>query len=147
MWMELTPEQWAAGPTPKERSATQLIDLMNMWGLTIIGACLIAGLFTRFASLSGAVLLTTYYLSFPPWPGVIENPMAEGHYLIVNKNLIEIIALLMLATSGVGRWLGVDAFLHALSVRSAKPSTPQPQPGAVTPGQGGVQYQPTPGKR
>ncbi len=138
MWMELTPEQWAKGPMPGERSATQLIDLMNMWGLTIIGACLIVGLFTRFAAVCGAVLLTMYYLSFPPWPGVIENPMAEGHYLIVNKNLIEIIALLMLATSGVGRWLGVDAFIRAMTVRAARPLNP-PQPISTPPpaGSGG----------
>ena len=39
--------------------------------------------------------------------------MAEGHYWIVNKNLIEAIALLMIATSGVGRWAGLDAYISA----------------------------------
>ena len=44
------------------------------------------------------------YLSMPPWPGLPPNPKAEGHYLIVSKNLVELIACLVIATtpSGIG---------------------------------------------
>ena len=41
------------------------------------------------------------------------RPSAEGHYLIVNKNLIEMIALFMIATSRIGRWGGLDAYISA----------------------------------
>ena len=49
------------------------------------------------------------YLSMPPWPGLPPNPKAEGHYLIVSKNLIELIACLVIATTPSGHWIGLDA--------------------------------------
>ncbi|MHA1600571.1 MAG: DoxX family protein, partial [Alphaproteobacteria bacterium] len=115
----LTPEQMATpdgrgkGPAPKEKSQTAFSDFANMWALTLVGVCLMLGLFTRLSALGGVGLLCMYYFAMPPWPGLPESPMAEGHYWIVNKNLIEAIALLMIATSGVGRWAGLDAYLSA----------------------------------
>lgn len=108
-----TPDGLGKGAAPKEQSQTWLSDLGNKWGLTLVGICLMLGLFTRFAALCGAGLLCMYYFAMPPWPGLPESPMAEGHYWIVNKNVIEAIALLMIATSGVGRWWGLDAYLRA----------------------------------
>ncbi len=49
------------------------------------------------------------YLSMPPWPGLPPNPKAEGHYLIVSKNLVELIACLVIATTPSGHWVGFDA--------------------------------------
>ena len=49
------------------------------------------------------------YLSMPPWPGLPANPKAEGHYFIVSKNLIELIACLVIATTPTGHWIGLDA--------------------------------------
>jgi hypothetical protein len=40
--------------------------------------------------------------------------MTEGKYLFVNKNLIEAIALLALATLRSGYWFGVDALLRSI---------------------------------
>ena len=48
----------------------------------------------------------------PGWP---ESPRAEGHYLWINKNVIEMLALLTLATTRSGRWVGLDGLLFALS--------------------------------
>jgi hypothetical protein len=39
----------------------------------------------------------------------------EGHYYFVNKNLIEMLALLVLATTRSGCWLGLDGLLHRLN--------------------------------
>jgi len=116
---QLTPDQMATpdglskGPPPKEKSQTWFSDVANMWALTLVGICLMLGLFTRFAALLGVGLLCMYYFAMPPWPGLPESPMVEGHYLIVNKNVIEAIALLMIATSRVGRWAGLDAYISA----------------------------------
>lgn len=110
-------KQLMSGPLPKEPSQTMMIDWSNMIGLTAIGACLVLGLFTRLAAICGAGMLTMFYLAMPPWPGYPEVPMQEGHYMIVNKNLIEMIALLAIASSGVGRWWGLDAYLSARSMR------------------------------
>ncbi len=115
MFMDLdVQDQMKAGPVPREPDPWwyhYLINWGNMLGLTIAGCCLMLGLFTRLSALAGAALITLYYMCMPPWPGLPASPMAEGHYFIVNKNLIEIIALLMIASSGVGRWFGLDGLL------------------------------------
>ena len=49
------------------------------------------------------------YLSMPPWPGLPPNPKAEGHYWIVSKNLVELIACLLVAVTASGHWFGLDA--------------------------------------
>ena len=46
----------------------------------------------------------------PPWPGLPEG-ITEGHYRFVNKNLIEMIACLALASTPNGLWIGLDALL------------------------------------
>src|SRR5262249_10313484 len=84
------------------------IDFSVRWGLTIVGACLLAGLCTRTACLGGAVFLLMFFLAMPPFPGVPDNPRAEGHYLYINKNTIEMLALLALATTRSGKWFGLD---------------------------------------
>jgi uncharacterized membrane protein YphA (DoxX/SURF4 family) len=113
-----TVEQMAEGPPPHEKSQTAFSDWANMIGLTAVGVCLMLGLFTRLAALGGISLLCLYYFCMPPWPGLPEGP-SEGHYLIVNKNMIEAIALAVIATSGVGRWAGLDAFTSAWRRASA----------------------------
>ena len=72
---------------------------------------LIMGLGTRLAAFLGAVMLSGFYLAQPPWPGVPPAPGPEHSY-IVNKNLIEVIALLAVAVLPTGRWFGLDAFVE-----------------------------------
>lgn len=121
----LTQEQLAAGPLKPEKSQTEWIDWANMLALTAVGVCLMLGLFTRLAALGGIGLLAMYYFAMPPWPGLPENPMAEGHYLIIDKNLIEMIALFMIMTSGIGRWGGLDAFLARRRLACCPVSAPK----------------------
>ena len=114
------------------------IDRSTMWGLTAIGLCLIFGLFTPLAALGGAGYLLSFYLSMPPWPGLPEG-ITEGHYRYINKNLIEMIALLALAATPNGLWIGLDALLFGWIGRAERrreierladmdrPSSPQPQ--------------------
>lgn len=112
----LNEQQLARGPLPKPMTEIRKIDLATMWALTILGGLLIVGLFSRLSALGGAVLLTMFYLAVPPWPGVPEAPGPE-HSLIVNKNLIEVIALLGIATMPTGRWLGLDALVRRVIFR------------------------------
>src|SRR5262249_20149199 len=70
----------------------QWINFATTYGLIAIGFCLMAGLLTPLAALGAAAFLAMIYLSMPPWPGLPDNPKAEGHYLIVSKNLVELIA-------------------------------------------------------
>jgi uncharacterized membrane protein YphA (DoxX/SURF4 family) len=87
-------------------------DAIVKYGLIIVGGCLLAGFLTRTACLAGAGFLLMFFLAMPPLPGWPENPRAEGHYLYINKNVIEMFALLVLATMRSGRWAGVDGLLQ-----------------------------------
>lgn len=107
----LTLEQQSLGPVPPPASEVHTVDVRTMWSLTILGALLLVGLFSRLASFLAACLITLFYLAHPPWPGVIEPPGPE-HALFVNKNLLEITACLCLAALPTGRWFGLDAWIH-----------------------------------
>lgn len=78
------------------QTVLQVADVMNEWGLTLIGLSLILGIFTRISSISGIILLLFYYLSHPAWIGFDYLFPAEGTYFIVSKNIIEALALLVL---------------------------------------------------
>lgn len=102
---------------PLRMEDTRLLDWADRsvaWGLTLAGSGLLLGCFTRLSSLVGAILLLLFYISLPPLPDLPENPLAEGKYLFVNKNLIEALALLVLATTASGRWFGIDALLSCI---------------------------------
>jgi thiosulfate dehydrogenase [quinone] large subunit len=89
-------------------------DLVTMWGLTIVGACLILGLFTRLASLAGMAFVLMFYLAAPPWIGYFYAIPSEGSYLIVNKNLVEVAALAVIFFTGSGRFAGLDRLISGL---------------------------------
>lgn len=110
----LTPDQMRAGPMPPPADTTPLINWMVKWGLAAVGACLLAGFLSQPAALGAAAFLAMFYFAAPPWPGL---PVAagEGHYLIVNNNLIELVAALALATVPTGRWAGLDFWIHRLT--------------------------------
>ncbi len=86
-------------------------DLITMWGLTIVGVCLMLGLFTRLASLAGIAFILMFYLAAPPWIGYFYAIPSEGSYLIVNKNLVEVAALAVIMLTGSGRFAGLDRIL------------------------------------
>jgi uncharacterized membrane protein YphA (DoxX/SURF4 family) len=93
-------------------------DRIVEWGLVVIGGALLVGLFSRLASAAGCLLVLSFFLAMPPLPGWPESPRLEGHYLFVNKTLIEVFALAALACMATGRWVGVDALLYAMWPRS-----------------------------
>lgn len=71
-------------------------DLLNMYGLLLIGLGLFLGVFNRLASYSAVVLLTLYYFAYPPFGMQLHNS-SGGHLFIVDKILIEAVALLFLS--------------------------------------------------
>ncbi|MFC1530487.1 DoxX family membrane protein [Gemmatimonadota bacterium] len=88
-----------------------IVDFLNQWGLIIIGLCLILGLFSRPMALAGMVLLLAYYLANPPFLAYKYTMPPEGSYIIVNKNLIEATALLVLALFPTGGIVGLDRLM------------------------------------
>ena len=65
------------------------------------------------ACLAGALLLLSFYLPMIPLPGVPEAVRVEG-YPFVNKNIVELVALLTLATTASGKWAGLDSLFRFL---------------------------------
>jgi uncharacterized membrane protein YphA (DoxX/SURF4 family) len=104
-----TPEQKAtAGAYSPPLTFLNVANLLTMYGLCAMGVCMIVGFLTPLAALCAAVFLALIYLSMPPWPGLPPNPKAEGHYWIVDKNLVELIACLLIAVTASGYWFGLD---------------------------------------
>ena|SRR3989304_1890658 len=89
----------------------KVVDFLNIWGLIFIGTSLIIGLFSRMALIAGMLLLLIYYLGTIPLPGLDYNFPTEGNYLIVNKILIELVALLVLFFFPTSKYLGFDKLI------------------------------------
>jgi uncharacterized membrane protein YphA (DoxX/SURF4 family) len=102
----------------------EISDFAVKWSLVILGACLLLGLFTRTSSLLLALLVLSFYLAMPPLPGWPESPRLEGHYLLINKTLIEVIALFALAFLPTGRWAGLDGLFCLCCGGKKAPAAP-----------------------
>jgi thiosulfate dehydrogenase [quinone] large subunit len=83
-----------------------MLDLAIAAALVAVGLSLMLGLFTQAGCLGALGLLAMFYLSAIPL-GLPES-RAEGTYLIVNKNLIEAAAVLVLFTFQTGSIAGLD---------------------------------------
>jgi len=95
-----------------------VVDIMNIMGLILIGLGLFFGFMTRLASISGALLLFLYYIVIPPLPSFIDGMHTEGSYLIVNKNLVELITLTVIAFLPVDRYLSLDRLYAIIKQRA-----------------------------
>jgi uncharacterized membrane protein YphA (DoxX/SURF4 family) len=121
--VKLVTPSWSAGPYLLEstwifsglframaanHAVLSVVNFLNIWGLLFIGAGLLIGLFTRTAAWSGALLLLFYYIARPPFVGIMDGNAMEGDYIWVNKNLIEMVLLILLARIPAGWMYGSD---------------------------------------
>jgi thiosulfate dehydrogenase [quinone] large subunit len=79
--------------------------------LFAIGLGLILGFLTRINLIAGIGLLFLYYVSHPPFVGLDFALPMEGNYLVVNKVLIELMAMIVLLLFPTGRYIGLDRFI------------------------------------
>jgi len=101
-----------ASKNPLRWSRIEQINFAVTWGLTAIGLCLLLGLFTRPAALGGALFMAFVVMTQPAWPTIYPpDPPMVGHALLINKDFIEMMALLVVASTAVGRWAGLDLLL------------------------------------
>ena len=96
----------------------QTVDYINMIGLTLVGLGLFIGLFTRAAAITGIGFLVLYYIANPPFIGTSYGLPLEGHYLVVDKNLVEMVALAVLIAFPSGIYWGLDRFRKYFKQRS-----------------------------
>jgi len=106
-------DQPRAGPPPVETTKLQEMATRLMWVLLVGGALLVVGLFTRTAALVLAIFLASVIASQPPWVAGTVETYSQG---------IEFVALLVLGTSHVGRWGGLDFFVHHVLLRPFRSS-------------------------
>jgi uncharacterized membrane protein YphA (DoxX/SURF4 family) len=94
------------------------INFAVTYGLTAIGICLMLGFCTSPAALGGAAFMCFVVMTQPAFPGIFppDSPIV-GHALLVNKDFIEMLALLTIAATPTGRWGGLDFFLHRWIVK------------------------------
>jgi uncharacterized membrane protein YphA (DoxX/SURF4 family) len=132
----LSKDQRDKGAVPDPEGPLSSLDWINFvtrWGLTLVGVGLVLGLFTRTSCVVGAGFLLVFCLAMPALPWLPANPRAEGHYLYVNKNIIELIALLTLATTQSGKWLGLDGFVQFLNPWRWRRAAPRSRPARQQP--------------
>lgn len=94
------------------QSLLSIVNFLNIWGLILIGLCLFLGVFTRIAAWFGAGLLLLFYLSHPPFTGLMEGSAMEGSYIWVNKNLIEMFILILLTSVPLQWMFGTDNLIQ-----------------------------------
>ena len=90
---------WLASP-----GIIEITNLLNMYGLLLIGLALFLGVLVRYAALGGFMMLILYYLAYPPF-GLSGSMQPEGSVYIVNKQLIEagiMLLFVFLKDSGYG---------------------------------------------
>ncbi|PIR46834.1 MAG: hypothetical protein COV07_02095 [Candidatus Vogelbacteria bacterium CG10_big_fil_rev_8_21_14_0_10_45_14] len=80
------------------------VDLLNEWGLILIGIALILGVLTRWASWAGILLMLLYYLPVLDFPYV-------GHGYVVDDHIIFIILFALLIASHAGNFYDLDGWL------------------------------------
>lgn len=106
---------------PKPATGGAWRDKVTMYFIAAVGGCLLAGLLTRLSCVLAAGFLAVTYLTFPAYPWLPQPPNTEGNPLFVNKNVIELLALLALACFPTGRWLGLDAIIYRVIFRKEDP--------------------------
>ncbi len=82
------------------------INPLNEWGLTLIGVALILGVFVRWASYAGTVLMILY------WLPVLSFPYAGEHFYVIDDHIIYLLAFVVLAVFNAGRHWGLEGFFR-----------------------------------
>ena len=101
-----------------------IIDPVNIAALILIGLALFLGVAIRISAISGVVLLMLYYFAYPPFGGAL--PGAEGSLFIVNKNLIEALALITLALLK-DKGYGIYGLWNVKGRKAQQELVPEPQ--------------------
>jgi len=110
----LVPASW----NPLKWDRIEQINFAVTYSLTAMGICLMLGFFTPLAALGGAGFMCFVVLTQPAFPTIYPpDPAVVGHALLVNKDFVEMLALLVVAATAAGRWGGLDFFVARLLSR------------------------------
>jgi uncharacterized membrane protein YphA (DoxX/SURF4 family) len=93
-------------------SVLTIVDWINIVGLIFVGLTLIFGWLERIGAIAGMSLLFLYWLANPPFISNDFGAINEGHYLVVNKNLIELFAMAILLLFPTGKQFGIPVLFR-----------------------------------
>ena len=102
--------QWFLSP-----QVLPIIDFMVKWGLTLLGASLILGLFVRLSAYLGMLLMFLFYLP------ILNFPMVGNNSYLVNQHIIYMVGLFALASFRAGHVWGLDKWCSSLPICSRYP--------------------------
>jgi uncharacterized membrane protein YphA (DoxX/SURF4 family) len=105
-------------------SLVAVIDFINVWGMIFVGVGLMLGLFTRLASIGGAIMLLFYFVAYPPVPGYMFGVPVEGNYLWINRNLIEFFVLAAYIFLSPEFLYGIDRLYRSWKEEKARKPVP-----------------------
>ncbi len=103
--------QWLASP-----EILPFTNFFNEWGLTLIGAALILGVFVRLSSVLGAAIMVLYY--FP----ILVFPKVGTNSYLVDDHIIYALVLLLLAAIRAGQYFGLEKWCAGLPLCSRYPA-------------------------
>lgn len=89
--------QWFASP-----GILPFTNIMNEWGLTLLGVSLILGIGIRWSAPLSVILMLLYY--FP----ILQFPYPNPHSYIVDEHIVYALSLLVLMASNAGRYWGLE---------------------------------------
>lgn len=87
------------------------VDMLNMAALIVVGLTLTLGIFEKLGAFVGIGLLAIYYLAHPSFPWLTQINV-EGSYWFVNKNLIELVACLIIYQLPTGHYFGLKRIFN-----------------------------------
>jgi thiosulfate dehydrogenase [quinone] large subunit len=105
-----------------QTGAIHAVDAIVPIALLLIGLSLMLGFLTQIGCAGAMAFLVLFYLSQPPLSGLPQSG-AEGTYLLVNKNLIELLAVLTVMAFRTGAMAGLDQLFSRYKSRPALSTT------------------------
>lgn len=111
----LNEEQRSRPPLAHRATPIAAVDAVMSYAILAIGLLLLVGLFTRLACVAGALFLFSVVMMQPFW-------VSDTHPTY--NQWVEMFALLALATTQVGRWGGLDFFVHHFFFGSSRAKGP-----------------------
>lgn len=85
----------------------KVVDFLNIYGQLAIGLGLILGLFTKVATIAALIMISLFYLAYPP----LASYAPQGVEVIVNPLLIIIFSLFVLLVFPTGKIIGIDRLI------------------------------------
>lgn len=97
-----------------QASLLPIVNFINEWGLLLLGVSLLLGIFVKYSSYAGIVLMILYTLP------ITDFPYIGDHSFLIDEHLIYIFSLYLLITFNAGTIWGLDEKLNSIFKKNKK---------------------------